>query len=91
MLCLYDLLDDGDEDHDECCEWIDALDKGWLLMLRTKATYHVFVCMEYIELWKHLVSVQVQNLKDVAKSIKTIRNATETEWPPHYKRGSVYN
>ena len=66
MLCLYDLLDDSDEEHDKCCEWIDAVDTGGLTHV-TKATYHVFVCME-LELRKHLGSVQIPNFKRCGQS-----------------------
>ena len=29
-LCLLDLLDDGDEEHDSSCNWIQMIDRGGL-------------------------------------------------------------
>ena len=68
LLCILDLLDDGDEDHDDSCKWVDMIDRGGLTHVNTM-TYYAFVSME-IELRKHLRSEQLPNLKDVAKIIK---------------------
>ena len=68
LLCLYDLLDDGDEEHDDSCQWIDFIDRGGLTNANM-ATYNVFVCIE-LEVCKHLASAELPNLKDVAEDIK---------------------
>lgn len=68
LLCLYDLLDDGDEEHDDSCQWIDIIDRGGLTNVNM-ATYHVFVCIE-LEIRYHLASPTLPNLKDVAEEIK---------------------
>lgn len=68
LLCLYDLLDDGDEDHDDSCQWIDLIDRGGLTNVNM-ATYDVFVCIE-LEVRKRLAAPQLPNLKDVAEDIK---------------------
>ena len=68
LLCLYDLLDDGDEEHDDTCQWIDLIDRGGLTNVNM-ATYNVFLCIE-LEIRKHLASAQLPNLKDVAEDIK---------------------
>ena len=33
QLCLYDLLNDGDEDVNESGDWVNLLDRGGLLIL----------------------------------------------------------
>ncbi len=68
LLCILDLLDDGDEEHDDSCKWVDMIDRGGLTHVNTM-TYHAFVSME-MELRKHLRCEQVPNLKDVAKLTK---------------------
>ena len=69
MLCLYDLLDDGDQEHDDSCQWIDAVDRGGLTDVN-RGTYDCFVCLE-LELRIYLASAGVPNFKDVAEALKS--------------------
>ena len=34
LLCLFDLLDEGDESHAHCQEWVDVVDRGGLTCQR---------------------------------------------------------
>ena len=65
LLCLYDLLDDGDEEHDDSCQWIDLIDRGGLTNVNS-VTFNVFMCTEW-EILNYLASPQLPNLKDVAE------------------------
>ncbi len=67
-LCILDMLDDGDEEHDSSCKWIDMIDRGGLTHVNT-VTYHAFLLME-VELRKHLGAEPLPSLKDVAKIVK---------------------
>ena len=77
LLCILDMLDDGDEEHDSSCRWIDMIDRGGLTHVNTM-TYHAFLSME-VELRKHLGAEQVPNLKDVAKIVKD-SNDVQFNW-----------
>ena len=44
-LCLLDLLDDGEEEHDSSCNWIDIIDRGGLTHVNN-VTYNAFLSME---------------------------------------------
>ena len=46
-LCLLDLLDDGEEEHDiySSCNWIDMIDRGGLTHVNN-VTYNAFLSME---------------------------------------------
>ena len=43
LLCLYDLLDDKDEEHGDSCQWIDAVNRGGPANAN-KGMHHCFVC-----------------------------------------------
>ena len=45
QLCLWDLLDDGDEDEHESNQWMKAVDRGGLCTVNN-ITYELFVAME---------------------------------------------
>ena len=61
MLCLLDLLDDGDEVHTDMEEWLDLIDRGGLTRVNEVA-FQVFLAME-LELRRHLHLCQVPNFK----------------------------
>ena len=65
QLCLYDLLNDGDEDVNESGDWVNLLDRGGLAHINND-TFEVFRAMEY-ELRKHLSTDHVLNLTDHVK------------------------
>ena len=44
-LCLYDLLDDGDEVYDESQDWVTQVNRGGLTLVNT-ATFEVFLAVE---------------------------------------------
>ena len=67
-LCLLDLLDDGDEEHDGSCNWIQMIDRGGLTHVNN-VTYNAFLSME-LELRRHLTREQPPNFRDVAENIK---------------------
>ena len=67
-LCLLDLLDDGDEEHDSSCDWIQLIDRGGLTHVNN-VTYDAFLSME-LELRKHLRREQPPNFREVAEIIK---------------------
>ena len=66
MLCL---LNDGDEEHNDSCQWIDAVDRGGLTDVN-RGTYNCFVCLE-LELRKYVASAGVPNFKDVAEALNS--------------------
>ncbi len=68
MLCILDMLDDGDEEHDSSYKWIDMTDRGGLTHVNT-VIYHAFLSME-VELRKHLGAEPLPSLRDVAKIVK---------------------
>lgn len=45
LLCIYDLLDDGDENYDPSQDWIQAVDRGGLTKVNN-ATFDVFLAIE---------------------------------------------
>ena len=67
MLCLLDLLDDGEEEHDTSCNWIDMIDRGGLTHVNN-VTYNAFLSME-LALRRHLTE-QPPNFREVAEIIK---------------------
>ena len=64
-LCLLDLLDDGKEEHDSSCNWID---RGGLTHVNN-VTYNAFLSMELV-LRKHLTE-QLPNFREVQMKRKT--------------------
>ena len=67
-LCLLDLLDNGDEEYDDSCNWIQMIDRGGLTHVNN-AMYRTFLSME-LELRKHLAGEQPPNFREVAETIK---------------------
>ena len=68
LLCLLDLLDEGDESHAHCQEWVDAVDRGGLTRVN-EMTFQAFLAME-LELRSHLQTQRTPNFKEeVGKSI----------------------
>ena len=68
LLCLLDLLDDGDERRTDSEEWLDLVDRGGLTRVNDTA-FQVFLAME-LELRKHLQSQCIPNFKaEVRKQI----------------------
>lgn len=67
LLCLLDLLDDGDDEYidDEATQWIDLIDRGGLTRVNG-LTLEVFVCMEN-ELRSHLSQPVVHSLGTAVK------------------------
>lgn len=61
LLCLLDLLDDGDEVHMDTEEWLDLIDRGGLTRVNEVA-FQAFLAME-LEVRKHLHLRQVPNFK----------------------------
>ena len=61
LLCLMDLLDDGDEEHGESEKWLDLVDRGGLTRVN-ETTFQVFLAME-TELRHHLKSENTPNFK----------------------------
>ncbi len=45
LLCIYDLLDDGDEVDDESQDWIHSVNRGGLTLVNN-ATFDVFLAIE---------------------------------------------
>jgi hypothetical protein len=52
ILCIYHLLDDGDEEDDESQDWVHVVNRGGLTLVNN-ATFDFFVAME-MEVWKVL-------------------------------------
>lgn len=68
LLCLLDVLDDGDEGHTDSEEWLDLVDRGGLTRVNETA-FQVFLAME-LELRNHLQSQHIPNFKtEVRKEI----------------------
>ena len=61
LLCLLDLLDDGDEVHSDTEEWLDLIDRGGLTRVNDVA-FQAFLAME-LELRKHLHLCPTPNFK----------------------------
>ena len=59
LLCMYDLLDDGDEESVPSAEWIDLLNRGGLTHVN-ELTFQVFLAME-LEFRKHLSAQKTPN------------------------------
>ena len=45
ILCIYDLLDDGDEEDDESQDWVHMVNRGGLTLVNN-ATFDFFLAME---------------------------------------------
>ena len=68
LLCLYDLVDDGDEGHTYTEEWLDLVDRGGLTRVN-EMTFQAFLAME-LELRNHLNSQHTPNFKtEVCKKL----------------------
>ena len=69
LLCMYDLLDDGDEESVPSAEWIDLRNRGGLTHVN-ELTFQVFLAME-LEFRKHLSAQKTPNFKtDVSTKLK---------------------
>ena len=67
MLCLLDLLHDGDEESGESTEWVQLINRGLTLVNNT--TFEVFVAMEY-ELQKHLRQGGTHDLDKITSEVR---------------------
>ena len=68
LLCLLDLLDDGDEESGESAEWIQLINRGGLT-LANNTTFEVFVAMEY-ELRKHIRQGGTHDLDKITSEVR---------------------
>ena len=68
MLCLLDLLDDGDKESGESAEWIQLINRGGLTLVNN-TTFEVFVAMEY-ELQKHICQGGTHDLGKITSEVR---------------------
>ncbi len=61
LLCIFDLLDEGDDDDHESKQWIEAVDRGG-------NTYYMFVSMES-ELRRHISGFKPPDQKCIKRAI----------------------
>ncbi len=66
LLCLWDLLDEGDEKTADSAAWVEAVNRGGLTRVNN-ATYDVFQAME-LEIRKHLTKETIPTLTDAINS-----------------------
>lgn len=67
VLCIYDLLDDGDENYQESQDWVHCVNRGGLTLVNN-ATFDVFVAIEE-EVKKRLDEELTDKLKkEIAQS-----------------------
>ena len=70
LLCLYDLINDGEDEADTTCEWMEQIDRGGLTHVNN-ATYNVFLAME-VELRRQIITAEKPpNFRNVAEILKT--------------------
>ena len=67
QLCLFDLLDDGDEEANDSQDWVQLINRGGLTRVN-HTTFEMFVAMEY-ELRKHIHRGQTLNLEHITTAI----------------------
>ena len=85
LLCLPNLLDEGEDLNDDSSDWIKAIDRGGLTKINND-TYELFVAME-LELRKHLSSKEVPVLSEDTKqailqsdTVQFIWSIVSSEW-----------
>ena len=67
LLCLFDLLDEGDDADHDSKRWVESINRGGLTRVNN-STYNVFVSMES-EIRNHLSGFQLPNLQEVTEAI----------------------
>ena len=67
-LCLFDLLDEGDDTDHDSKRWVESINHGGLTRVNN-STYDVFVSMES-EIRNHLSGFQQPNLQEVTAIMK---------------------
>ena len=67
LLCLFDLLDEGDDNDHESKRWVESINRGGLTRVNNGA-YDVFVAME-CEIRGHLSGFQLPNHQELIEAI----------------------
>ena len=67
LLCLFDLLDEGDDADHDSKRWVESINRGGLTRVNN-STYNVLVSMES-EIRNHLSGFQLPNLQEVTEAI----------------------
>ncbi len=67
LLCLFDLLDDGDDDDHESTKWLESINRGGLTRVNNN-TYEVFHSME-CEIRRHLSGFQLPDQGTLTEAI----------------------